>query len=448
MPFKSKAQQRWMFANEPAMAKRWADHTPSFKSLPARAGKGKKKKKSRTKRGFDMEVVARLAQEAATVDAVEKLAADTQISPELVTHLARTIGMTPSQFVKQAYADPKDYTLFLKVASGAVKTAGYGGMLTSMLASRMKDAGKAVGGAIKANPRRTAAVGLGAGGVGMAAHGLNKATQTAVNPPAPPEPPAAPKPPETGPQGGGPGHSVKPGGGGMSPAAKAMAAVGGVGLGALGVGAGLRARNKKKQQKTAADVFDAARRLVARVVGPQLRKEAADKLCSYLDVVAKAMPLEKTASVRTVQAQVASGKSLSHAIKLAYPQLQGEQRGILAATLVRKAHAHHVKLAASYGGTGVKPPAKKKTVGRTEMTVKMKDAPAAMSKMGGEKTASFMKLLSQAMKNPKPALGMLGAGAAGVGAASMAGKAMKTPTQPMQNPMNKLQNSLKMPAMR
>lgn len=40
-PFKSKAQERWMFANHPDMAKRWADHTPSIKALPEKvANKG------------------------------------------------------------------------------------------------------------------------------------------------------------------------------------------------------------------------------------------------------------------------------------------------------------------------------------------------------------------------------------------------------------------------
>lgn len=34
MPFKSKSQMRWMFANEPEMAKRWADHTPDTEDLP------------------------------------------------------------------------------------------------------------------------------------------------------------------------------------------------------------------------------------------------------------------------------------------------------------------------------------------------------------------------------------------------------------------------------
>lgn len=39
MPFESKAQQRWMFANKPEMAKRWAAVTPNIKNLPARKGK-------------------------------------------------------------------------------------------------------------------------------------------------------------------------------------------------------------------------------------------------------------------------------------------------------------------------------------------------------------------------------------------------------------------------
>jgi hypothetical protein len=34
MPFKSKAQMRWMFANHPEMAKRWAHETPDIKRLP------------------------------------------------------------------------------------------------------------------------------------------------------------------------------------------------------------------------------------------------------------------------------------------------------------------------------------------------------------------------------------------------------------------------------
>jgi hypothetical protein len=34
MPFKSKAQQRFMFAKHPNIAKRWAKHTKKIKDLP------------------------------------------------------------------------------------------------------------------------------------------------------------------------------------------------------------------------------------------------------------------------------------------------------------------------------------------------------------------------------------------------------------------------------
>ena len=38
MPFKSKAQQRFMFAEHPKMAKEWADKTPDIKVLPEKVG--------------------------------------------------------------------------------------------------------------------------------------------------------------------------------------------------------------------------------------------------------------------------------------------------------------------------------------------------------------------------------------------------------------------------
>jgi hypothetical protein len=34
MPFESEAQRKWMYANKPAMAKRWSKHTPKDKKLP------------------------------------------------------------------------------------------------------------------------------------------------------------------------------------------------------------------------------------------------------------------------------------------------------------------------------------------------------------------------------------------------------------------------------
>jgi len=46
VPFQSKSQARWMFANKPEMAKQWASETPSIKKLPEH-----KKKKSGVKIG-------------------------------------------------------------------------------------------------------------------------------------------------------------------------------------------------------------------------------------------------------------------------------------------------------------------------------------------------------------------------------------------------------------
>lgn len=41
MPFKSQAQRKWMFANKPEMAAKWAAETPSGKKLPKRLKKKK-----------------------------------------------------------------------------------------------------------------------------------------------------------------------------------------------------------------------------------------------------------------------------------------------------------------------------------------------------------------------------------------------------------------------
>lgn len=50
MPFKSKAQQKWMFANKPEMAKEWASETPDIKKLPKKVKKKKPKAKNKKSR--------------------------------------------------------------------------------------------------------------------------------------------------------------------------------------------------------------------------------------------------------------------------------------------------------------------------------------------------------------------------------------------------------------
>jgi hypothetical protein len=48
MPLKSKAQERWMWANDPEMAKRWEKETKNRKALPERVKPKTKLKKRGT----------------------------------------------------------------------------------------------------------------------------------------------------------------------------------------------------------------------------------------------------------------------------------------------------------------------------------------------------------------------------------------------------------------
>ena len=50
MPFKSKAQRRWMYENMPETAKRWEVETPSPEALPNRIHKKRPTKKMSNRR--------------------------------------------------------------------------------------------------------------------------------------------------------------------------------------------------------------------------------------------------------------------------------------------------------------------------------------------------------------------------------------------------------------
>ena len=59
MPFKSKAQAKWMFSNKPEMAKKWASHTKDMKKLPVRlSAKSPRKNKKPKMKGKRAEKVA------------------------------------------------------------------------------------------------------------------------------------------------------------------------------------------------------------------------------------------------------------------------------------------------------------------------------------------------------------------------------------------------------
>jgi hypothetical protein len=48
MPFKSQAQRKWMYANDPEMAEKWEKHTPK-KRLPKKVAKRVNKNKAQKK---------------------------------------------------------------------------------------------------------------------------------------------------------------------------------------------------------------------------------------------------------------------------------------------------------------------------------------------------------------------------------------------------------------
>ncbi len=418
-------------------------------------------------------IISSLAVNAADNALVEKLASDTQISPDLVCHLAGLVQMSPHAFVKAAYANPAEYVQFLKEAAMGMQTLKGGIGAIGNAASGLKD--KVVGmfkrapeelealernkaivpgassdlippglaankplstpenyvpngllaklknalGAATGSPTaskggyfgrseatgtrfdramssgvlggsragRNAQVALPAAAVGGSAltkgsdpsAGATDAAGAGLSSGAGSSSGAGAFGEGAGGDFGGssesptkvtsPASSTSPvAKGGMSPALKALLAAGGIGAGALGVGAiANRNKKKKKEVRSSDSITEVARQAIIKIAAAEYRKEAADRFCSYLDTVVAYMPLEKAASVRRLQAGVSAGQPLSHAIKLAYPQLNGEQRGILAARLVK---------AAANDTSAFKT---KKISGRQEFSVKMKDG--AVDKM-------------------------------------------------------------------
>lgn len=502
MPFKSRSQQRWMYATDPKMAKKWADHTPDFKKLPERVGE-----KDTEKKGFfPMDPIKLLGSAAAEHRMVEKLASDTQITPELVRTLAGMVKMSSVAFVKAAYADPADYTIFLKLASGAVKVAGLpGGATVGKLGGKIVDfmrrahegargstthtggafgtskaqgrVGRAIenaplgmnrytksqaGRAATGTAAATAVGGAGYAGGKMAFGGKPQAGAPAQAGPheaavsaqtAPPAPQPAPA------QSNGPAANPAPAqggkGGGMSTGMKAGLGVAGVAAGAAGAGAMMKKR-KAKKEVTARDLVSEAAKdfmlaFAVKKAAELYRKHAADKFVSYLDKVASVMPFEKTAQVRMVQVAVSAGKPLSHAIKMAYPQLNGEQRGILAYKLVKAASQFVANRKKSSGSPGYK------IQSRTETSCKPCDAGKAMQKMGSVqgkekqarygRTALMQRLQTQlaAAKGRKPMPKMPGgAGSEYAGMGPRMGTVPR-PTMPTQTPASPAQAAAQPP---
>lgn len=345
MPYVSKAQHRFFRAAEASgkfhkgIAKRWADHTPDMKSLPEHAHK----------KGFDVNAIAAMGRAAAEAPHVEKFAAAAGTTPQEVRRLAGMVRMTPVEFAKQAYADPAAYRALVKLAFGNEMNEVLGRQAGP--AGAAEGYGSAFGAKIPGKPQQAA--GTGAAGLlaklkgmagrspvtrGLAATGAvaipaaaGLMASRALTPSPGPAPTPKPTAAEGGtPQGGGPGAG--PGAAqGLSPAAKAVlgggaAAAGGYGLYKL-LGGG-------KRKKEAAAEGNLLQRAIMRAVTTKQAAAAREQFTSFLDKLAAKIPTqEKRAAVRRLQAEVHQGTPLARAIKVAYPTLTGEQRGVLAARL-------------------------------------------------------------------------------------------------------------------
>lgn len=381
MPAVSEAQRRKLNAT---FGHKWVrrHHFDNRGKLPERVGE-------QTKEGSLMLAVAA---QAAEQPFIEKLASDASISEELIRHLAARCNLAVVPFVKAAYANVDDFLDVLRAAAGVApltKTADLKTLLGRFL-SNAGQAGKAaigkpstltspmfgpsspqggVSGFLAKNAPlggsragRIATLGgggglatagavnmMGSGGGGEAPKGpVAAAVDAATNPAAqaggaaPGAPGAAPASPGAAPAA--PGGSPAAPGGAKGQGAGKMLGLGAAGLaGGAGVAALINRRRKKSQPAKTASARDLAvasmRRAIVKKAADLYREEAKQTFCTYLDKVAALMPIERTGEIRTIQKEVATGKTLAHAIKVAYPNLIPEKRGILAAEMVRKAAA-------------------------------------------------------------------------------------------------------------
>lgn len=269
MPFKSQRQRRFMFATDPAMARRWAEHTPDIKSLPESAESPKE----------DSTVTSKFAGIASS-DPVSML----------------TSGLS-APFATDTGNRVESYGRGVLLGGGTSAGAAAGGALGGALA----DGG---------TPRQQAAATL-LGLLGGGALGY-KGTQHVL---------------------GQPSWKNKEKDPVMKTPTKLVTAAA-VGAALASMPPGVQALIEKKAEE-------------------HRRRESATTLNSFLDTMAASVPLEKSAGFRVIQANIASGKPIGEAIKVAFPNSTGEQRGALALTLVQQAVAWRKQ--AGFGDSGGNP---------------------------------------------------------------------------------------------
>ena len=119
MPFKSKAQMRWMFANDPEMAKRWAKHTPNIDKLPERVDSHKEK--DHEKESGDLTFVNVIEAYKARVNNDNKIKEKTAFDSHIIRNLKNTYKLnnkeveTLLEVVKESKDNKLYHDLLLKL---------------------------------------------------------------------------------------------------------------------------------------------------------------------------------------------------------------------------------------------------------------------------------------------------------------------------------------------
>ena len=83
MPFKSNAQRKWMYANEPGIAKKWSKHTPKGTKLPEHV-KQKKANMNTQEQAYINGFVKRAAEYGLTQEQAISIYKQALVSPVLM----------------------------------------------------------------------------------------------------------------------------------------------------------------------------------------------------------------------------------------------------------------------------------------------------------------------------------------------------------------------------
>lgn len=402
MPAKSKAQLRKLFAINPDLGRRWAHHTPDLKSLPERVADEKQASVLAKARDYFLGSPGRRAVTVGSVPAagglgilalvrslqgtgqpvvpdlstplqgIPSIPATSPASPSLptppVASASRTGWILPAllggaggvsaAMLARHHSRKKEKTM-QKKSSGVPDpldmprvTSGIVGASDGVNARGRESLRSAVGettGMGTLGAAIGAPLGLAAGATrGNAPEGLGRGAI----------------------RGGAAGVGASLGGMAgsaaaanvQSPLLKALLSLGGMaGGGALGyAGAGKLmgrpsggAKPPDRGEKEARDWL--IRRQLVKAARQVVAREGRELLVRYTGKIANALPVDRQLPLRVIQTALVKQATLARAIKMAYPHLPGETRGVLASQLVRAALDHHVKEAKESGLRQVSP---------------------------------------------------------------------------------------------